>query len=95
MPFSWQNPPGFILTMIFEAIVDLISIATYVPLVTYFIGSCWLFICILNDSPTLSSGNGTSTIANTSDAADDTELKEDFCKMVQFYSDVKELSRSA
>lgn len=88
MPFSWKNPRGFILTMIFETIANVTSILIYVPNITYFIGSCWLFICILNDAPALSR----NVASSSSNANDDIELKRELCKMVQFYSDVKELS---
>lgn len=93
MPFSWKTPVGFVVTMLLEAVIDVIAIVIYVPNGAYFIGTCWLFSCILNDSPTLSrKPSSTITIAGTSNAVDDTELKRSFCKMVQFYSDVKEFS---
>lgn len=53
-----------------------------------------VFIRILNSfAPTLSrKATNAITIAGTSNAADDTALKQSFCELVQFYSDVKELS---
>lgn len=68
--------------------MDFLAIAIFIPNVAYFIGSCWLFIGILNDSPTL---NRHTTNAGASNAVDDTAFKQSFCQMVQFYSDVKEL----
>lgn len=91
MPFSWKTQHGYISAIIFEALIDLISLGIYVPIITFFTGSCWIFICILKDSPNLC-GSATSTVAGTSNAMCDTKLKTDFSQVVQFYSDVKQLS---
>lgn len=92
MPFSWKTPLGFILTIICETFSDAVALAIGVPIITFFVGSCWLFHCILKNSPTLNR-NHARLAASTSHSADDIELKRALCKMVQFYSDVKELSQ--
>lgn len=97
MPFSWKTPFGYVLTLIFEIIIDFIVVSIYVPNITYFIGLCWLLISIFDiDSPTLYAPIDCSTadiISNTKPYAGK-QLKANFLQLVHFYSDAKELSSS-
>lgn len=96
MPFSWKTPFGYVLTLLFEIIIDLIVVSIYLPNITYFIGLCWLIISIFDiDSPTLYEPINCSTadiISNAKHA--DKKLKANFLQLVHFYSDAKELSSS-
>lgn len=85
-------PSGYIAAMLLETLFNFIAVVIFIPNIVYFAGSCWLFIRILKDAPTLSKkGTSASTNAGVSNAVDDTELKQRFCKTVQFFSDVKQL----
>lgn len=98
MPFNWKTPFGFLLAVLLQMAMNLISIAIYFPMTTYFAGSCWLFCSILDESPTLSVAGTSASAASTYSLVDGTsiamarKLKKDFCTMVQFHSDAKELS---
>lgn len=97
MPFSWKTPFGFLLTMLFETVMDLTALAIFIPVATFFIGSCWQFCCIVDDSSTL--GLAVTPVASTSIAVTNgtkkltaRKWKKDFCTLVQFHLDAKELS---
>lgn len=87
MPFSWKTPFTYLLTLIFEIIMDFIVVSIYIPNVTYFIGSCFFLIFIFDiDSPILHASI-VKPYAN-----DGRQLKANFINIIHFYSDAKGLS---
>lgn len=96
MPFNWKNPFGYFLTMVFEFSTNFVSITIYVLTATLLAGSCWMLCCILDESPTLIviATPATSIFCLTigTPKAAKIELKKDFCNMVKYHADAKELS---
>lgn len=65
------------------------GILTFIPLMSFLIGSCWIIIVCIKDISNDLSFLKPDEISNKSAA----DLKEPFCNIVKLYSDVKELSK--
>ena len=91
MSFNWKIPSGYLVAFFDEMIADTVGGLTYVPLISFFIGSCWIIISIIKDIMTdlrfLEVNNGSNKCV--------AELKKSFCKIIKFYADTKGYSEDS
>lgn len=88
LPFDWRTPHGFILAFLYEVITDTVASLTYVPLISFFVGSCWLFIAFVRDI----TDDLFILYKNVKSRKNNIALTKQFCKIVKIYSNTKELS---
>lgn len=88
LPFNWKTPSGYFAAWIFQSIGFLCTLFSVPGFNGLYFGSCWLFVAfakdLANDLPQLN--------ANKAHRQNLHELKSHFCRTVQYYSDMKELS---
>lgn len=89
LPFNTKTPLGYLAYVTFNFATTFCVIFSAVPAICFLIGCAWLFICfgkdVKNNLPSLNVG-GKLKKRNC------VEVKRHFCKIVQTYSDAKELS---
>lgn len=88
LPFNWKTPVGYLVAWIFQSIGFFYTLYQSPSWIGMYFGSCWLFVSfakdIANDFPQLN--------ATKAERRSYCELKGRFCRIVQFHSDMKELS---
>ena len=87
LPFDWKTPFGYLLAISAQAAGYFCICSNAPPVIGYMIGSCWLFISFIEDITT------EFLLLNSSEASsnqNDKEFKENFCNIIQLYSDVKQ-----
>lgn len=88
MPFNWRTPLGYTIAFLDELIADTVGVLTYVPLMSFFIGSCWTFIFFIKDITTNDLPFLGIDVRSKNRCV---ESKKRFCKIVNFYADAKGL----
>lgn len=87
-PFNWKTPLGYLIAFLIEYVAMCAEVCTFIPLLSFFIGTCWVvaaFAKDLTDQLTHLNYHGQT---NQSHA----ELKGNFNKILQLYSDARQLS---
>lgn len=85
MPFNVKTPSGYLIAFLDEFICDIAGTLTYVPLITFIFGSCWLITSFINDISNDLSSIEASNISSKTVA----DLKKAFRKIIDLYSNVK------
>lgn len=89
LPFNWRTPFGYLIALCIECMAVFSIILTTIPLVCFFIGSCWLCIAFAKDiTNDLSLWNLGGLTSNQSHL----KCKMKLCRIVEIHSDVKQLS---
>lgn len=91
MPFSWKTPSGYMIAFLDELVSDIVGTATYVPLISFIVGSCWLLITFIKDISSDLSSIEAEEISNKT--VDDS--KKLLCKIIKFYTDIRGWGREA
>lgn len=86
MPFDWKTPLGYTIAFLDELIADAAGVLTYVPLISFFIGSCWAFIFFIKDV-TVNDLHFFKVDVRSKNSS--VESRKRFCKIVVFYAEAK------
>lgn len=88
LPFNCKTPFGFILYTVFASAGTLCILFNLIQTTCFFIGSCWLYICLAKNL------RNDLSLLNVHRKAKERnkKIKECFCQIVQNFADVKELS---
>lgn len=90
LPFNWKTTSGYLIAYVGQVVVSFCTVYLSSPVLSFIIGSCWLFGAFINDIKNdLIAFNGIES-TNTNQV----EIKKQFCQIVQLYSDVKQLSET-
>lgn len=88
IPWDWYEPLKYVVALISQVIGAICTLYCVAPVISYMIGSCWLFCAFIKDI--------TSELhvlrADRPSNGRQNERKKHLCKIIRLYSDVKELS---
>lgn len=88
-PYDAKTPFSYLTAFLDETITQIVGMSTYAALVSFFTGSGWLFMSIIDDIMNDLSVFQSEHISKTNA----TELKRSFGNIVMLYADVKKLSK--
>lgn len=90
LPYNFKTPFNFLVTIIAMAFSMISLILSFIATVSFLIGSCWLFISFMKD---LTNDLGFLNVGGSKTNESRRKMKQRFCKIIQDYLSVKELSR--
>lgn len=88
LPFDYKTPFGFLLLSFVQIPWAFCIVFSAVPVISFFIGSCWLFTSFVKD---VTNDLHQLNLAGKSKRGR-MNVKERFCNLVQVYTNLKELS---
>lgn len=92
MPFNWKTPIGFLVIFLFQCVNVNNAAMIVTPTMCFFVGSCILLKSLIEDiTNDLNSLNQDEQKMSKLDKRKKI-AKEDFCYVIQEFSDVKQLS---
>lgn len=89
LPFDHKTPTRYILTVAAQAAGGIALLLCATVLIGFLIGSCWSFISFVDD---IAIEMFSLRLDDTSNIAQQREIKERFSHVMQLYVDVKQLS---
>lgn len=91
LPWNWEQPFGYVLALIIQAISTHCSLYCVTPVIAFMIGSCWLFGAFIEDIIRELDGLNDQIKSKKKPKNARNKMNKHFCKIVQLYSDVKQL----
>lgn len=88
VPFNWKTPLGYLLVLAFYGYGMLCVVTLALPTMCLLMGTCWLFVAFAKD---LTNDLHFLNI-NLPSNSNSLQLRGHLCKLIQLYSDIKELS---
>lgn len=88
LPFDWRKPLGYAIALSAQCTAIYFTLYCSIPVVTLFIGSCRLSICIVEDI----TNDLTLLIIDHKTKRKTTEIESQLRNLVQFYMDAKTFS---
>lgn len=90
-PFDWKTPRGFLMAWLSQCAGAFSLVIAYTQSTNFVFGSCWLFICIIEDIA--QDVFAFNSFATTTSHKNRVELTKSFSGIVQINSDVKQKGR--
>lgn len=84
LPVDVKTPSGYMLAIFNEIVTDTIAMFTYIPLISFMFGSCWVLITFVEDIT-----KDIAAIDADIEAKDLIEFKKKLCKIIKFHSVLK------
>lgn len=90
LPFNWKTPLGYSIAFTIEGIVICGQVFSFVPLLSFFIGTCWLMLAFARDL----TNQLTHLKYHGQTSRSHGQLKIKFNEILQMYSEARQLSIS-
>lgn len=91
LPFNYKNMIGYSVAMVGQAFGEYCLMLCASTFIVFFVGACWSFISFIDDIAIELS----CVKADGRSSSNQLEIRNHFCKIVQLFSDVKQLSWKA
>lgn len=92
LPFNAKTPFGYLIALAAETATTFVTVFSFVPIISFFVGSAWLAITFIEEITNDLTELNLITKASHQNNNNNNELKERFCYIIRFYSDTKQLS---